>query len=189
MAAWPPPTSIVNAQLALVTRRRNRFGPVHCMVSPIRCPGLDAIRLRDSLNLTVTGWRPTILRVCCLQCTSCGHVWRQDTRRAAAARAKRRGAWVLKPMIGSRTAPARKPTAKVIGSISRSAPKELTELATHRRHQQRLNRGDQRLGQAPGLRMCRADRQLAAPSIASAVLTRRAHHHAATGRATGLARP
>jgi hypothetical protein len=66
------------------------------------------------------------------------------------------GAWVLKSMIGSRTAPARKPTAKVIGSISRSAPKELTELATHRRHQQRLNRGDQRLGQAPGLRLCRA---------------------------------
>ena len=36
------------------------------------------------------GWRPTtlLLTVHRYQCTSCGHVWRQDTSRAAGPRAK-----------------------------------------------------------------------------------------------------
>ncbi|MGH8825565.1 MAG: transposase, partial [Jiangellaceae bacterium] len=43
------------------------------------------------------GWRPTVLEVSLrrYRCTGCGHVWRQDTSRAAEPRAKlsRRGLW------------------------------------------------------------------------------------------------
>ena len=43
------------------------------------------------------GWRPTVLEVSLrrYRCTGCGHVWRQDTSRAAEPRAtlSRRGLW------------------------------------------------------------------------------------------------
>ena len=43
------------------------------------------------------GWRPTVLEVSLrrYRCIGCGHVWRQDTSRAAEPRAKlsRRGLW------------------------------------------------------------------------------------------------
>jgi hypothetical protein len=50
------------------------------------------------------GWRPTTLLVTIRrhQCTGCGHVWRQDTSRAAEPRAKlsRRGlGWALKATV------------------------------------------------------------------------------------------
>ena len=50
------------------------------------------------------GWRPTILEVTIrrYRCTGCGHVWRQDTSRAAEPRAKlsRRGLrWALEGIV------------------------------------------------------------------------------------------
>jgi len=50
------------------------------------------------------GWRPTILLVTVrrYRCTGCGHVWRQDTSRAAESRAKlsRRGLrWALEALV------------------------------------------------------------------------------------------
>ena len=56
---------------------------------------------RDSITRELAhepfGWRPTSLVVTVrrYRCTGCGHVWRQDTPRAAAPRAKlsRRGLW------------------------------------------------------------------------------------------------
>ena len=50
------------------------------------------------------GWRPTTLMVtvCRYQCSGCGHVWRQDTTRAAEPRAKlsRRGLrWALEGIV------------------------------------------------------------------------------------------
>ncbi len=50
------------------------------------------------------GWRPTILRITVrrYRCTGCGHVWRQDTSRAAEPRAKlsRRGLrWALEAIV------------------------------------------------------------------------------------------
>ena len=50
------------------------------------------------------GWRPTLLEVTVrrYRCTSCGHVWRQDTSRAAEPRAKlsRRGLrWALEAIV------------------------------------------------------------------------------------------
>ena len=51
-----------------------------------------------------SGWRPTTLQVTVrrYRCTECGHVWRQDTSRAAEPRAKlsRRGLrWALEGMV------------------------------------------------------------------------------------------
>ena len=50
------------------------------------------------------GWRPTMLEVTVrrYRCTGCGHVWRQDTTKAAAPRAKlsRRGLrWALEGIV------------------------------------------------------------------------------------------
>jgi len=50
------------------------------------------------------GWRPTMLEVTVrrYRCTGCGHVWRQDTTRAAEPRAKisRRGLrWALEGLV------------------------------------------------------------------------------------------
>ena len=50
------------------------------------------------------GWRPTTLEITVrrYRCTGCGHVWRQDTTRAAAPRAKlsRRGLrWALEGIV------------------------------------------------------------------------------------------
>lgn len=50
------------------------------------------------------GWRPTTLlvRICRYQCSGCGHVWRQDTGRAAEPRAKlsrRALRWALEALV------------------------------------------------------------------------------------------
>ena len=50
------------------------------------------------------GWRPTVLEVTIrrYRCTGCGHVWRQDTTRAAEPRSKlsRRGLrWALEALV------------------------------------------------------------------------------------------
>jgi transposase-like protein len=50
------------------------------------------------------GWRPTVLEVAVrrYRCTGCGHVWRQDTTRAAEPRSKlsRRGLrWALEALV------------------------------------------------------------------------------------------
>ncbi|MFB9163595.1 ISL3 family transposase [Arthrobacter psychrochitiniphilus] len=50
------------------------------------------------------GWRPTtlLIRLCRYRCTECGHVWRQDTSKAAEPRAKlsRRGLrWALEGIV------------------------------------------------------------------------------------------
>jgi len=58
-------------------------------------------RVRDTVTRRLAhepfGWRPTILRVTVrrYRCSGCGRVWRQDTSKAAPARAKisRRGLW------------------------------------------------------------------------------------------------
>lgn len=58
------------------------------------------------------GWRPTTLEVQVrrYRCTDCGHVWRQDTTRAAEPRAKlsRRGLrWALEGIVGQHLSVAR----------------------------------------------------------------------------------
>src|SRR5215217_8033452 len=65
-------------------------------------------RLRDTVTRELAheplGWRPTTLLVTIrrYRCTGCGHVWRQDTSRAAEPRARlsRRGlAWALEAIV------------------------------------------------------------------------------------------
>lgn len=57
--------------------------------------------LRDSVVRRLApeplGWRPTTLEVtlCRYRCTGCGHVWRQDTTKAAEPQA--RGVWQTPP--------------------------------------------------------------------------------------------
>ena len=58
-------------------------------------PGVDAVAARAHsvtrrLAHEPLGWRPTtlLLTIRRYQCTSCGHVWRQDTSRAAEPRTK-----------------------------------------------------------------------------------------------------
>jgi len=58
------------------------------------------------------GWRPTTLLVTVrrYQCTGCGHVWRQDTTRAAAPRAKlsrRALRWALEALVSQHLTVAR----------------------------------------------------------------------------------
>ena len=59
---------------------------------------------RGSWRNEPVGWRPTTLLVTIrrYRCTGCGHVWRQDTSRAAEPRARlsRRGlAWALEAIV------------------------------------------------------------------------------------------
>jgi hypothetical protein len=60
-----------------------------------RCEGVPRDTVTRELAHEPLGWRPTTLVVTVrrYRCTGCGHVWRQDTTRAAAPRAKlsRRG--------------------------------------------------------------------------------------------------
>ena len=71
-----------------------------------RCgePGAARDTVTRELAHEPLGWRPTTLVVTVrrYRCTGCGHVWRQDTTRAAPARAKlsRRGlAWALRGLV------------------------------------------------------------------------------------------
>ena len=62
------------------------------------------------------GWRPTVLlvRVRRYHCTGCGHVWRQDTSKAAEPRAKlsRRGLrWALEAIVVGRLPQGTSPRA------------------------------------------------------------------------------
>ena len=61
------------------------------------CPGAARDTVVRRLAHEPFGWRPTVLEVSLrrYRCTGCGHVWRQDTSRAAEPRAKlsRRGLW------------------------------------------------------------------------------------------------
>ena len=68
------------------------------------CPGSPRDSVTRVLAHAPLGWRPTTLlvTVCRYRCTGCGHVWRQDTRRAAQPRAKlTRGAlrWALEGIV------------------------------------------------------------------------------------------
>ena len=68
------------------------------------CPGSPRDSVTRVLAHAPLGWRPTTLlvTVCRYRCTGCGHVWRQDTRRAAEPRAKlTRGAlrWALEGIV------------------------------------------------------------------------------------------
>ena len=75
------------------------------LVPPLRLSG-RAARHRGHARLAhePLGWRPTTLLVTVrrYRCTGCGHVWRQDTSRAAEPRAKlsRRGlGWALEAIV------------------------------------------------------------------------------------------
>ena len=68
------------------------------------CAGKPRDTLTRRLSHEPFGWRPTILVVTIrrYRCTGCGHVWRQDTSRAAEPRAKlsRRGLrWALEGIV------------------------------------------------------------------------------------------
>ncbi len=68
------------------------------------CQGVPRDTLVRELAHEPFGWRPTTLQVTIrrYRCTGCGHVWRQDTSRAAAPRAKLcRGAlrWALVALV------------------------------------------------------------------------------------------
>ena len=69
------------------------------------CQGSPRDTVLRRLTHEPLGWRPTVLeiRVCRYRCAECGHVWRQDTTRAAEPRAKlsRRGLrWALGKRAG-----------------------------------------------------------------------------------------
>ena len=68
------------------------------------CEGVPRDTVMRRLAHEPFGWRPTTLLVTVrrYRCTGCGHVWRQDTSRAAEPRAKlsRRGlAWALEAIV------------------------------------------------------------------------------------------
>ena len=68
------------------------------------CEGLPRDTVVRRLAHEPFGWRPTTLMVtvCRYQCTGCGHVWRQDTTKAAQPRAKlsRRGLrWAVEAIV------------------------------------------------------------------------------------------
>ena len=68
------------------------------------CEGVSRDTVTRELAHEPLGWRPTTLRVTVrrYRCTGCGHVWRQDTTRAAEPRAKlsRRGLrWALEAIV------------------------------------------------------------------------------------------
>lgn len=68
------------------------------------CEGLARDTVTRRLAHEPLGWRPTVLLVTVrrYRCTGCGHVWRQDTSRAARPRAKlsRRGLrWALEGIV------------------------------------------------------------------------------------------
>jgi transposase len=68
------------------------------------CEGVARDTLVRRLAHEPLGWRPTTLEVTVrrYRCTGCGHVWRQDTSKAAASRAKlsRRGLrWALEAIV------------------------------------------------------------------------------------------
>ncbi|HEY0948655.1 ISL3 family transposase [Nocardioides sp.] len=68
------------------------------------CEGLPRDTVTRRLAHEPLGWRPTTLEVTIrrYRCTGCGHVWRQDTSRAAEPRAKlsRRGLrWALEGIV------------------------------------------------------------------------------------------
>src|SRR5450759_2322919 len=68
------------------------------------CEGIPRGSLVRRLAHEPFGWRPTVLEVTVrrYRCTGCGHVWRQDTTRAAEPRAKlsRRGLrWALEGIV------------------------------------------------------------------------------------------
>jgi transposase len=68
------------------------------------CEGVSRDSVVRRLAHEPFGWRPTMLVValCRYRCTGCGHVWRQDTSRAAEPRAKlsRRGLrWALEAIV------------------------------------------------------------------------------------------
>ena len=68
------------------------------------CEGVPRDSVVRRLAHEPVGWRPTTLAisVCRYRCTGCGHVWRQDTSRAAPPRARvsRRGLrWALEGLV------------------------------------------------------------------------------------------
>jgi len=68
------------------------------------CEGVPRDTVIRRLAHEPLGWRPTVLEVTVrrYRCTGCGHVWRQDTNRAAEPRAKlsRRGLrWALEGIV------------------------------------------------------------------------------------------
>ena len=81
-----------------------------CVVEPDRwcrrcgCEGVARGTVKRRLAHEPLGWRPTVLEVAVrrYRCSGCGHVWRQDTSRAAEPRAKlsRRGLrWALEGIV------------------------------------------------------------------------------------------
>ena len=68
------------------------------------CEGVARGTVKRRLAHEPLGWRPTVLEVAVrrYRCSGCGHVWRQDTSRAAEPRAKlsRRGLrWALEGIV------------------------------------------------------------------------------------------
>ena len=68
------------------------------------CQGIPRGSVVRRLSHEPLGWRPTTLRVTVrrYRCTNCGHVWRQDTSRAAEPRARvsrRAMAWALTAIV------------------------------------------------------------------------------------------
>jgi transposase len=95
-------------------------------------------RLRDTVVRELAhvpfGWRPTVLhvRVRRYSCAECGHVWRQDTTKAAAPRAKlSRHAvlWALKSVVVDRLSIAR--VAAALGTSWHTANTAVLAAGTH----------------------------------------------------------
>jgi transposase-like protein len=98
------------------------------------------------------GWRPTVLLVTIrrYRCAGCGHVWRQDTSKAAGPRAKlsRRGPrWALEGIVCQHLSIAR--VAEGLGVSSNTANDAvLAEGNRQRDHRAAVRRGAGRPGEA-----------------------------------------
>ena len=74
------------------------------MVSPLRMQAAPRDSVTRRLAHEPLGWRPTtfLITIRRYRCTGCGHVWRQDTSRAAEPRAKlsrRALRWALEGIV------------------------------------------------------------------------------------------
>ena len=89
------------------------------------CEGSPRDTVTRQLAHEPFGWRPTTLLVTVrrYRCTGCGHVWRQDTTKAAEPRAKlsRRGLrWALEAIVVP--APDRRPRRRGLGGRRGTPP-------------------------------------------------------------------
>ena len=91
------------------------------------CQGSPRDTVTRALAHEPAGWRPTLLLVTVrrYRCAGCGHVWRQDTSKAAAPRARltrRALRWALVAIVVQHLTVARSPRGSQSPGIPRTTP-------------------------------------------------------------------